>query len=122
MARSKRREASLAADRLAQRYIPALVVSCLTFLPQNALAATGLDGAAMHQLPGTLVSISMGAVYMGALTYIGNAPNFMVSSIARENGVAMPSFFGYLLRAGAVLIPLFLLLTLLPVAPILHWH
>jgi Na+/H+ antiporter NhaD/arsenite permease-like protein len=59
---------------------------------------------------------------MGALTYIGNAPNFMVSSIASENGIEMPSFFGYLLRAGAVLIPLFMLLTLLPVAPILRWH
>jgi len=76
----------------------------------------------MHALSGTLASISMGAVYMGALTYIGNAPNFMVSSIANESGIAMPSFFGYLLRAGAVLIPLFLLLTFLPVAPILHWH
>lgn len=76
----------------------------------------------MHELSGTLASISMGAVYMGALTYIGNAPNFMVSSIASENGIEMPSFFGYLLRAGAVLIPLFLLLTVLPVAPILHWH
>jgi Na+/H+ antiporter NhaD/arsenite permease-like protein len=76
----------------------------------------------MHQLSGTLASISMGAVYMGALTYIGNAPNFMVSSIASENGIAMPSFFGYLLRAGAVLIPLFVLLTVLPVAPILQWH
>ncbi|WP_370156133.1 sodium:proton antiporter [Bradyrhizobium ottawaense] len=76
----------------------------------------------MHQLSGTLASISMGAVYMGALTYIGNAPNFMVSSIASENGIKMPSFFGYLVRAGAVLIPLFMLLTLLPVAPILRWH
>ncbi|MFB6419132.1 MULTISPECIES: sodium:proton antiporter [Bradyrhizobium] len=76
----------------------------------------------MHQLSGTLASISMGAVYMGALTYIGNAPNFMVSSIASENGIKMPSFFGYLLRAGAVLIPLFVLLTLLPVAPFLDWH
>ncbi|MCA1389738.1 sodium:proton antiporter [Bradyrhizobium sp. IC3123] len=84
--------------------------------------AGGNPQVLMHQLSGTLASISMGAVYMGALTYIGNAPNFMVSSIARENGVAMPSFFGYLLRAGAVLIPLFLLLTFLPVAPILHWH
>jgi len=46
----------------------------------------------------------------------------MVASIASENGVEMPSFFGYFLRAGAVLIPLFLLLTVLPVAPFLHWH
>ncbi|OAF08415.1 sodium:proton antiporter [Bradyrhizobium centrolobii] len=76
----------------------------------------------MNELSGTLASISMGAVYMGALTYIGNAPNFMVSSIAKESGIEMPSFFGYLLRAGAVLMPLFLLLTILPIAPILHWH
>jgi Na+/H+ antiporter NhaD/arsenite permease-like protein len=76
----------------------------------------------MGELAGTLASISMGAVYMGALTYIGNAPNFMVRSIANEHGIEMPSFFGYLLRAGGVLIPLFLLLTLLPIAPILHWH
>src|SRR6478609_2440652 len=75
----------------------------------------------MLELSGTLASISMGAVYMGALTYIGNAPNFMVSSIASENGIEMPSFFGYFLRASAVLIPLFVLLTLLPFAPILRW-
>lgn len=73
----------------------------------------------MGELAGTLAAISMGAVYMGALTYIGNAPNFMVAAIANERGVRMPSFFGYLLWAGAVLIPLFLLLTVLPLAPVL---
>jgi Na+/H+ antiporter NhaD/arsenite permease-like protein len=62
----------------------------------------------------------MGAVYMGALTYIGNAPNFMVAAIATERGVRMPSFFGYLLWASLILIPLFMLLTLLPVAPVLR--
>jgi Na+/H+ antiporter NhaD/arsenite permease-like protein len=56
---------------------------------------------------------------MGALSYIGNAPNFMVYAIATERGVKMPSFFGYTLWAGAILIPLFVLLTLLPIAPIL---
>jgi Na+/H+ antiporter NhaD/arsenite permease-like protein len=76
----------------------------------------------MGELSGTLAAISMGAVYMGALTYIGNAPNFMVAAIANESGIRMPSFFGYLLRAGAVLIPLFLLLTFLPVAPVLSLH
>jgi Na+/H+ antiporter NhaD/arsenite permease-like protein len=50
---------------------------------------------------------------MGANSYIGNAPNFMVYAIAREGGVKMPSFFGYLLWSGAILIPTFLLLTLL---------
>ena len=73
----------------------------------------------MGPLAGTLAAISMGAVYMGALTYIGNAPNFMVYAIATERGIKMPSFFGYALWAGAVLVPLFLLLTLLPIAPIL---
>ncbi|NBJ09541.1 sodium:proton antiporter [Microvirga arsenatis] len=61
----------------------------------------------------TLAAISAGAVFMGANSYIGNAPNFMVYAIAREGGVKMPSFFGYLLWSGAILIPTFLLLTLL---------
>ena len=73
----------------------------------------------MGPLAGTLAAISMGAVYMGALTYIGNAPNFMVYAIAAEGGIRMPSFFGYALWASAVLVPLFLLLTLLPIAPVL---
>jgi Na+/H+ antiporter NhaD/arsenite permease-like protein len=73
----------------------------------------------MGPLAGTLAGISLGAVYMGALTYIGNAPNFMVYAIATENGVTMPSFFGYLLWAALLLIPIFVLLTLLPTAPIL---
>ncbi|HEY2754966.1 MAG TPA: sodium:proton antiporter [Pseudolabrys sp.] len=73
----------------------------------------------MGPLAGTLAAISMGAVYMGALTYIGNAPNLMVYAIASERGVKMPSFFGYFLWAACVLVPLFLILTLLPIAPIL---
>ena len=59
-----------------------------------------------------LAAISVGAVAMGANTYIGNAPNFMVKAIAEEAGVKMPSFLGYLLYSGAVLIPLFVLVTL----------
>jgi Na+/H+ antiporter NhaD/arsenite permease-like protein len=74
----------------------------------------------MGELSGTLAAISMGAVYMGALTYIGNAPNFMVAAIAIERGIKMPSFFGYLFWAGVILIPMFLLLTVLPVAPVLR--
>jgi Na+/H+ antiporter NhaD/arsenite permease-like protein len=73
----------------------------------------------MGPLAGALSALSMGAVYMGALTYIGNAPNFMVYAIATERGIKMPSFFGYVLWAGVVLVPLFLLLTLLPIAPVL---
>jgi Na+/H+ antiporter NhaD/arsenite permease-like protein len=53
----------------------------------------------------------MGAVFMGANTYIGNAPNFMVKAIAEENKVKMPSFFGYMLWSGAILIPTFVVLT-----------
>jgi Na+/H+ antiporter NhaD/arsenite permease-like protein len=60
----------------------------------------------------TLAAISSGAVFMGANTYIGNAPNFMVYAIAREGGVRMPGFFGYMLWSGAVLIPVFVLTTL----------
>jgi Na+/H+ antiporter NhaD/arsenite permease-like protein len=59
-----------------------------------------------------LAAISVGAVFMGANTYIGNGPNFMVRSIAEERGVRMPSFGGYMLYSGAVLIPVFLLVTL----------
>jgi Na+/H+ antiporter NhaD/arsenite permease-like protein len=59
----------------------------------------------------TLVAISAGAVYFGALTYIGNAPNFMVKSLAEEGGIKMPGFFGFMLWSGALLLPLFLVLT-----------
>ena len=59
----------------------------------------------------TLAAISCGAVFMGANSYIGNAPNFMVYAIARSAGVKMPSFFGYMLWSGAVLIPTFILVT-----------
>lgn len=58
-----------------------------------------------------LKAISVGAVFMGANTYIGNAPNFMVRSIAEQNGVKMPSFFGYMAWSGAILMPLFIVLT-----------
>jgi Na+/H+ antiporter NhaD/arsenite permease-like protein len=60
----------------------------------------------------TLAAISAGAVFMGANSYIGNAPNFMVYAIARQGGVKMPSFFGYLVWSGLILIPTFLLVTL----------
>ena len=74
----------------------------------------------MGPLAGTLASISMGVVYMGGLTYIGNAPNFMVYAIAEERGVKMPNFFGYMLWASCLL-PLLALLMFLPIAPILRW-
>ncbi len=58
-----------------------------------------------------LKAISCGAVFMGANTYIGNAPNFMVKSIAEEGGIKMPSFFGYMLYSLLILIPSFILVT-----------
>jgi len=65
----------------------------------------------MGPLATTLAAISMGAVYMGALTYIGNAPNLMVYAIALERGIKMPSFFGYLAWSAAVLLPVLAIVT-----------
>ena len=73
--------------------------------------AGGNPQTLMTSMAQTLVAISLGAVFMGANTYIGNAPNFMVYAIARSAGVKMPSFFGYMLWSGAILIPVFLLVT-----------
>jgi Na+/H+ antiporter NhaD/arsenite permease-like protein len=61
----------------------------------------------------TLLAISMGAVYFGALTYVGNAPNFMVRAIVESEGVPMPSFFGYLFWAAILLLPLMAVVTVL---------
>lgn len=61
----------------------------------------------MGPLELTLLAISSGAVFMGALTYIGNAPNFMVRSICEEHKIKMPSFIGYVLWSGTILLPLF---------------
>jgi Na+/H+ antiporter NhaD/arsenite permease-like protein len=60
-----------------------------------------------------LTAISTGAVFMGAMTYIGNGPNFMVKAIAESSGIKMPSFFGYIAYSAAVLLPLFVIVTLL---------
>ena len=75
--------------------------------------AGGDAQALMGPYASTLLAISAGAVFMGANTYIGNAPNFMVRAIAEERGIAMPSFFGYMLWSGGILLPLFALITLL---------
>ena len=68
--------------------------------------AGGDAQALMGPLAGTLSAISMAAVYFGALTYIGNAPNFMIKAIAEDRGIAMPGFFGYLAYASLALLPL----------------
>lgn len=70
-------------------------------------AATGITTSVGTIAPVMLKAISCGAVCMGANTYIGNAPNFMVRSMAEEGGVRMPSFFGYMAWSGSILIPVF---------------
>jgi Na+/H+ antiporter NhaD/arsenite permease-like protein len=63
--------------------------------------------------PTHLMAISASSVFFGAVTYIGNAPNFMVRSISEEAGVPMPSFFGYMVYSICILLPVFGLVTLL---------
>jgi Na+/H+ antiporter NhaD/arsenite permease-like protein len=70
----------------------------------------------MGPLAATLAAISMGAVFMGAMTYIGNAPNLMVYAIAVERGIKMPSFFGYMAWAAIVLLPVLAILTFVSIA------
>jgi Na+/H+ antiporter NhaD/arsenite permease-like protein len=83
-------------------------------IPEGHVTAI-LKGVVEHtneaQFAAFLKAISAGAVFFGANTYIGNAPNFMVRSIAEENHVKMPSFFGYMLWSIGILIPLFVLVT-----------
>lgn len=67
----------------------------------------------MTDMSHTLMAISSGAVFMGAMTYIGNAPNFMVKSIAETSGITMPSFIGYMGWSIAILLPLFFLVTII---------
>jgi Na+/H+ antiporter NhaD/arsenite permease-like protein len=67
----------------------------------------------MGELPDYLAAVSAGSVFFGACSYIGNAPNFMVRSIAEEAGTKMPSFFGYILKYTLVfLVPSFAVVTL----------
>jgi Na+/H+ antiporter NhaD/arsenite permease-like protein len=82
----------------------------LTFLAiAQSLGLPSEVAGVSHQV---LAAISAGAVFMGANTYIGNGPNFMVRSLAEERGVKMPSFGGYMLYSGAVLVPVFVVITL----------
>lgn len=75
--------------------------------------AGGNPSILMQAMATTLMAFSTGAVFMGANSYIGNAPNFMVRSIAEERGIKMPSFFGYMAWSTGILLPLFILLTFL---------
>jgi Na+/H+ antiporter NhaD/arsenite permease-like protein len=90
-----------------------------TYLTFTAAASglVGTDASALAQLIGhprgvpLLSAVSLGSVLMGANTYIGNGPNFMVRAIAEGSGIRMPSFFGYMAWSGAVLLPLFAAVT-----------
>jgi Na+/H+ antiporter NhaD/arsenite permease-like protein len=75
--------------------------------------AGGDAKALMTTFGATLAAISCGAVFMGANSYIGNAPNMMVKAIAEERGIRMPSFFGYIGWSCVILMPLFVLMTLI---------
>ena len=74
-------------------------------LMQTTVSAAGYAPAAF------LAAVSCGSVFMGANSYIGNAPNFMVKSIAESSGMRMPSFFGYMAYSAAVLVPVFIVTT-----------
>jgi len=75
-------------------------------LPSESAVIAGVE---VNRLAG----ISLGAVFLGAMTYIGNGPNFMVKAIAEKSGVRMPSFFGYVAYSGGVLLPVFVVVSLL---------
>ncbi len=90
-----------------------------TYLTFSSLAESVTRSQSLTDLPAIagvrvdlLRAISCGSVFMGANTYIGNGPNFMVKVIAEEQGVAVPHFFGYMLYSGLVLIPTFLIVTI----------
>ncbi|HUJ70697.1 MAG TPA: sodium:proton antiporter, partial [Verrucomicrobiae bacterium] len=84
----------------------------------NSYTAQQLIDLGLHKVDANawqfVVAISLGAVFFGAVTYIGNGPNFMVKSIAESSGVECPSFFGYVFKYTLpILIPLFVLVSLL---------
>ena len=91
------------------------MIHCIEIKPgKGAQLVRSAGNAAQLMADGeVLAAISAGAVFMGANSYIGNAPNFMVRSIAEEQGVAMPSFFGYMLWSVGILFPCFALITYL---------
>lgn len=92
--------------------LSAVLDNAPTYMTFAALAAGGRPFSELAVAePLILQAISVGAVFMGALTYIGNGPNFMVKAIAEHMGYPMPTFLGYLARAALVLLPVFALVT-----------
>ena len=83
-----------------------------TLAPEGMELMTGVQTQTGTVPIPLLIAISCGAVFMGANTYIGNGPNFMVKAIAEQSGVKMPSFFGYMAYSCLILIPVFVVLTL----------
>ena len=75
--------------------------------------AGGNPQVLMNEMAPVLMAVSAGAVFMGANTYIGNAPNLMVKAIAEDRGIRMPSFFAYLFWSLTFLLPIFLLVSLI---------
>lgn len=95
-------------------WLSGILSSFLDNAPTYLVFFNTAGGDAAHLMidsPLTLAAISCGSVFMGANSYIGNAPNFMVRSIAESQGVKMPSFFGYMAWSAGILIPLFLIMT-----------
>ncbi|MES2436549.1 MAG: sodium:proton antiporter [Patescibacteria group bacterium] len=86
-----------------------------TFLVFMSMAESTTGSTSLPHLtaqsPDLVKAISLGAVYMGALTYIGNAPNFMIFAIAKRRGISMPSFFGYIIWSVSILGVLFIIIT-----------
>ncbi len=96
-------------------FLSAFLDNAPTYLVFFNMAAGDLNGPdaaqyLMNSVPTTLLAISMGTVFTGPLTYIGNAPNFMIKALAEQEGIKMPSFFGYMFRAMIVLVPVYFLL------------
>jgi len=99
---------------IAYFWLTGILSACLDNAPTYLVffeLAGGHAKVLMGPLATTLAAISMGAVYMGALTYIGNAPNLMVYAIALERGIKMPSFFSYIAWSAAVLLPVLAIVT-----------
>ncbi|HEY2785903.1 MAG TPA: sodium:proton antiporter [Fimbriiglobus sp.] len=97
--------------------LSAILDNAPTYLTLGTLAATVTNSDGLRGLtttaPHLLAAVSCGAVFLGAMTYIGNGPNFMVKAIAEESGYRMPSFFGYMAYSGAVLMPVLFVASLI---------
>lgn len=109
-------ENSEGANNRAYFWVTGLLSSFLDNAPTYLVffqTAGGNAARLMTEGSTTLIAISVGAVMMGANSYIGNAPNFMIKAIAEDGGVKMPSFFAYMAWSGAILMPLYMMVTFL---------